>query len=121
MSAQGYGLAALQLRGGSEKERWELEMLRARQVDGIVLASAHVSGNTDMLKKIRGRRLCPGDDRPRRSSARPLPPRADRRRWRSGASPPNICSRTAAGAIAHIGGPPIVHAQTARGRVSSKR
>src|SRR6188508_2507641 len=52
MSAQGYGLLLCSSGEDPKKERSELEMLRARQVDGIVLASAHVSGNTDVLRKI---------------------------------------------------------------------
>ena len=34
------------------KERSELELLRGRQVDGVVIASAHASGNTDILKQL---------------------------------------------------------------------
>src|SRR5918992_5543372 len=52
MSARGYGLLLCSSGEDLRKERSELEMLRARQVDGIVLASAHVSGNTDVLKQI---------------------------------------------------------------------
>src|ERR687898_427394 len=51
-SARGYGLLLCSSGEDPKKERSELEMLRARQVDGIVLASAHVSGNTDVLKQI---------------------------------------------------------------------
>src|SRR5687768_4176109 len=52
MSAEGYGLLLCSSGEDPRKERSELEMLRARQVDGIVLASAHGSGNTEMLKQI---------------------------------------------------------------------
>src|SRR5919109_4073 len=51
-SARGYGLLLCSSGENPQKERSELEMLRARQVDGIVLASAHASGNTDVLKQI---------------------------------------------------------------------
>jgi DNA-binding LacI/PurR family transcriptional regulator len=46
----------------------ELEMLRQRQVDGIVLASVNASGNTDLLQKLGALGHWPGDDRSRRSS-----------------------------------------------------
>src|SRR5262245_29778594 len=52
MSAHGYGLLLCSSGENPVKERNELEMLRARQVDGIVLASAHASGNTDVLKQM---------------------------------------------------------------------
>ena len=45
-------------------------MLRGRQVDGIVLASAHGSGNTDMLQQLTHARHDARDDRPRRSPER---------------------------------------------------
>ncbi|MBI1874185.1 MAG: LacI family DNA-binding transcriptional regulator [Acidobacteria bacterium] len=51
-SARGYGLLLCSSGEDPRKERAELEMLRARQVDGIVLASAHASGNTDLLHHI---------------------------------------------------------------------
>ncbi len=53
-SARGYGLLLCSSGEDPRKERSELEMLRARQVDGIVLASAHASGNTDVLRQITG-------------------------------------------------------------------
>src|SRR5918998_3340646 len=51
-SSRGYGLLLCSSGEDPDKERRELEMLRARQVDGIVVASAHVSGNTDVLKRV---------------------------------------------------------------------
>src|SRR4029453_14921157 len=50
--SRGYGLLLCSSGEDPRKERAELEMLRGRQVDGVVLASAHASGNTDVLKKI---------------------------------------------------------------------
>jgi len=51
-SARGYGLLLCSSSEDPGKERAELEMLRGRQVDGIVLASANASGNTDMLLQL---------------------------------------------------------------------
>src|ERR1043165_8919058 len=51
-SARGYGLLLCSSGEDPRKERAELEMLRGRQVDGIVLASANASGNTDMLRQL---------------------------------------------------------------------
>ncbi|MBW8895554.1 MAG: LacI family DNA-binding transcriptional regulator [Acidobacteria bacterium] len=51
-SGRGYGLLLCSSSEDPGKERAELEMLRGRQVDGIVLASANASGNTDMLLQL---------------------------------------------------------------------
>jgi len=51
-SARGYGLLLCSSAEDLRKERAELEMLRGRQVDGIVLASTYGSGNTDMLQQL---------------------------------------------------------------------
>ena len=51
-SVRGYGLLLCSSGEDPRKERAELEMLRGRQVDGVVLASAHASGNTDVLKQL---------------------------------------------------------------------
>lgn len=51
-SARGYGLLLCSSSEDPEKERQELEMLRQRQVDGIVLGSANASGNTDLLQQL---------------------------------------------------------------------
>ena len=66
-SARGYGLLLCSSSEDPRKERAELEMLRGRQVDGIVLASAHGSGNTDMLQQLDEAGHHARDDRPRRS------------------------------------------------------
>jgi LacI family transcriptional regulator len=51
-SARGYGLLLCSSNEDPIKERQELEMLRQRQVDGIVLGSANASGNTDLLQQL---------------------------------------------------------------------
>lgn len=51
-SARGYGLLLCSSNEDPAKERAELEMLRHRQVDGIVLASVNASGNTDLLQRL---------------------------------------------------------------------
>src|SRR4029434_1729711 len=51
-SARGYGLLLCSSTENPKKERSELEMLRARQVDGIVLASVHGSHNSELLQRI---------------------------------------------------------------------
>jgi LacI family transcriptional regulator len=53
-SARGYGLLLCSSNEDPGKERQELEMLRQRQVDGIVLGSANASGNTDLLQQLTG-------------------------------------------------------------------
>jgi LacI family transcriptional regulator len=51
-SARGYGLLLCSSSEDPAKERQELDMLRQRQVDGIVLGSASASGNTDLLQRL---------------------------------------------------------------------
>src|SRR5262252_8468662 len=51
-SASGYGLLLCSSNEDPAKERQELDMLRQRQVDGIVLGSANASGNTDLLQQL---------------------------------------------------------------------
>ena len=51
-SAHGYGLLLCSSNEDPAKERQELDMLRQRQVDGVVLGSANASGNTDLLQQI---------------------------------------------------------------------
>lgn len=53
-TARGYGLLLCCSGEDPKKERAELEVLRERRVDGIVLASAHASGNTDVLQQLTG-------------------------------------------------------------------
>src|SRR3954462_14063740 len=51
-SVRGYGLLLCSSGEDPHKERAELEMLRGRQVDGVVVAPAQGSGNTDMLQQL---------------------------------------------------------------------
>ena len=51
-NARGYGLLLCSSNEDPAKERQELDMLRQRQVDGVVLGSANASGNTDLLQQI---------------------------------------------------------------------
>src|SRR5438105_6514177 len=51
-SARGYGLLLCSSNEDPAKERAEIDMLRQRQVDGIVLASVNASGNTDLLQRL---------------------------------------------------------------------
>ena len=52
VSQRGYGLLLCSSGEDARKERSEIEMLRARQVDGIVLASANATGNTALLREL---------------------------------------------------------------------
>lgn len=51
VSDRGYGLLLCSSGEDARKERRELEMLRSRQVDGLVVASAD-AGNTDLLQQF---------------------------------------------------------------------
>jgi LacI family transcriptional regulator len=51
-SARGYGLLLCSSNEDPAKERAEIDMLRQRQVDGIILASVNASGNTDLLQRL---------------------------------------------------------------------
>jgi LacI family transcriptional regulator len=110
MSAKGYGLLLCSSGEDPRKERSELEMLSARQVDGVVLASAHVSGNTDVLKKIAAIGcalvMIDRDDHPRVACHRVLTD--DLAVGRLATEHLLAHGRTR---IAHIGGPPIVHSK----------
>ena len=110
MSARGYGLLLCSSGENPDKERSELEMLRARQVDGIVLASAHASGNTDVLKQV-ARRGCAlvlidRDDHPSVDCHRVITDDEEVGRLAT-----DHLIRTGRRAVAHIGGPPVLHAR----------
>ncbi len=51
-SGRGYGVLLCSSSEDPAKERSELEMLRGRQVDGVVIASAHGTGNADVLQQL---------------------------------------------------------------------
>jgi LacI family transcriptional regulator len=109
VSARGYGLLLCSSSENPLKERSELEMLRARQVDGIVLASAHPS-NTDVLERITATGgalvMIDRDDYPRLPCHRVLTDDEEVGRLAAG----HLIDRGRR-AIAHIAGPPIVHAK----------
>jgi LacI family transcriptional regulator len=52
VSGRGYGLLLCASGEDAGKERAALDMLRARQVDGIVVATANATGNTTQLKDL---------------------------------------------------------------------
>src|SRR5437762_5780035 len=109
-SVRGYGLLLCSSGEDPRKERAELEMLRGRQVDGVVVASAHASGNTDILQHLvkHGTTIVmiDRDDHPSVKCHRVLTD--DERVGRLATSHLLDQGRRA---IAHIGGPPIVHAK----------
>jgi len=108
--AKGYGLLLCSSNEDPAKERAEIEMLRQRQVDGIILASANASGNTDLLQRLGplgiGLVMIDRDDHPVVKCDRVVTD--DLEVGRLAASHLVEQGRTA---IAHIMGPPIVHAK----------
>jgi LacI family transcriptional regulator len=109
-SSGGYGLLLCSSGEDPRKERAELEMLRGRQVDGVVLASSYASANTDMLLRLTrlGTSLVmiDRDDYPGVRCHRVLTDDE-----RVGALATSHLLHVGRRAIAHIGGPPIVHAK----------
>jgi LacI family transcriptional regulator len=109
-SSRGYGLLLCSSGENPEKEQSELEMLRSRQVDGIVLASAHGSGITGLLQQLtkHGTTLVmiDRDDHPGVKCHRVLTDDE-----RVGQLATDHLLGVGRRAIAHIGGPAIVHAK----------
>src|SRR5690349_18594015 len=109
-SVRGFGLLLCSSGEDPAKERSELEMLRSRQVDGIVLASAHGSENDNLLKQMTsdgtGLVMIDRDDHPQVECHRVLTD--DERVGMLAASHLLDVGRRA---IAHIGGPNIAHAK----------
>jgi LacI family transcriptional regulator len=109
-SGRGYGLLLCSSSEDARKERAELEMLRGRQVDGVVLASANASDNTDMLLQLtrQGTTLVmiDRDDHPSVKCHRVLTDDEC-----VGVLATSHLAEVGRRAIAHIGGPPIVHAK----------
>jgi len=109
-SVRGYGLLLCSSGEDVAKERAELEMLRSRQVDGIVLASVHGNANEDLLRQLTGIGtaivMIDRDDHPRVECHRVLTDDE-----RVGMLATNHLLDMGHKAIAHIGGPNIVHAK----------
>ena len=108
-SVRGYGLLLCSSGEDPVKERAELEMLRSRQVDGIVLASAHGSENDDLLRQLTGFGtalvMIDRDDHPKVECHRVLTDDE-----RVGVLATSHLLDLGRKAIGHIGGPAIVHA-----------
>src|SRR5258708_7477352 len=109
-SVRGYGLLLCSSSEDAGKERSDLEMLRGRQVDGIVLATANASGNTDMLLQLTKQGtsvvMIDRDDHPSVKCHRVLTDDEQ-----VGVLATSHLIDAGRRAIAHIGGPPIVHAK----------
>ncbi len=109
-SARGYGILLCSSGENPRKERSELEMLRARQVDGIVLASVHASGNTELLQRLAALGgalvMIDRDDHPRVRCHRVLTD--DELVGKMATEHLLTLGRRA---VAHIAGPPITHAR----------
>jgi LacI family transcriptional regulator len=109
-SPRGYGLLLCSSNEDAGKERAELEMLRQRQVDAIVLASANAEKNTDLLQRLSalgiGIVMIDRDDHPDVRCDRVLTD--DHQVGRLATTHLLSNGRRA---IAHIAGPPIVHAK----------
>jgi LacI family transcriptional regulator len=109
-SAKGYGLLLCSSNEDPRKERAELDMLRQRQVDGIILASANAAGNTDLLQRLSalgiGIVMIDRDDHPDVRCDRVLTDDHEVGRLAT----VHLLSQGRK-AIAHIAGPPIVHAK----------
>ena len=109
-SARGYGLLLCSSNEDPVKERAEIDMLRQRQVDGIVLASVNATGNTDLLQRLRplgiGLVMIDRDDH--------LAVKCDRvvtDDVKVGMLATSHLIAQGREAIAHIMGPPIAHAK----------
>src|SRR5919106_2856657 len=110
VSSGGYGLLLCSSGENPTKERAELEMLRGRQVDGVVLATTHGAANDDLLKQLVGLGtaivMIDRDDHPKVECHRVL---TDDERVGVLATAHLIDAGRRA--IAHIGGPAIAHSK----------
>jgi len=110
VSARGYGLLLCSSNENAVKERAEIDMLRQRQVDGIVLASVNASGNTDLLKRLGslgiGLVMIDRDDHPAVKCDRVITDDV-----KAGRLATTHLIEQGRKAIAHILGPPIIHAK----------
>jgi LacI family transcriptional regulator len=107
---RGFGLLLCSSNEDPAKERDEIEMLRQRQVDGIVLASANATGNSDLLQRLGtlgiGLVMIDRDDHPAVRCDRVITDDEEVGRLATGHLLERGCR-----APAHIAGPPIVHAK----------
>ena len=108
--SRGFGLLLCCSNEDPAKERSELEMLRSRQVDGIVLASVSGSDSDEVLKQLTvggtGVVMIDRDDHPRIECHRVLTDDE-----RVGVLATAHLLDLGYKAIAHIGGPDVVHAK----------
>jgi LacI family transcriptional regulator len=109
-SARGFGLLLCSSNEDPAKERHQIEMLQQRQVDGIVLASVNAAGNTDLLQRLTaggiGLVMIDRDDHPTVRCDRVVTD--DEKVGRLATAHLIEQGRRA---VAHIAGPPIVHAK----------
>ncbi len=109
-SARGFGLLLCSSNEDPAKEREEIEMLRQRQVDGIMLASANASGNSDLLQRLTalgiGLVMIDRDDHPAVRCDRVITDDEEVGRIATTHLVDQGCC-----AVAHIAGPSIVHAK----------
>src|SRR6266852_1367087 len=110
VSARGYALLLCSSGEDAGKERKELEALKQRQVDGLLFAAAHATGNADLLAQLIEAGKClvmiDRDDHPEIRCHRVLTD--DERVGRLATS--HLLS-LGHRAIGHIAGPPVVHAK----------
>jgi LacI family transcriptional regulator len=107
---RGFGLLLCMSGEDVAKERRQLEMLGQRQVDGILLASVHATGNTDVLAELmelnRGLVMFDRDDHPDVTCHRVLTDDE-----RVGYLATSHLIALGHRAIAHLAGPAIKHAE----------
>ena len=120
VSARGYGLLLCSSHEDPKKERADLDMLRQRQVDGVVLASANASGNTDLLKHLSGHGvglvMIDRDDHPDVKCDRVVTDDLEVGRLATA-----HLVEQGRRAVAHIAGPAIVHARRRAERLPPRR
>jgi LacI family transcriptional regulator len=109
VSNRGYGLLLCSSGEDARKERRELEMLRARQVDGLVVASAD-AGNADLLQQFTALGaalvMIDRDDQPELNCHRVLTDDA-----LVGRLATDHLIALGRKAIGHLAGPPFIHAR----------
>jgi LacI family transcriptional regulator len=109
ISSRGYGLLVSNLAEDPAKERVQLEMLLERQVDGVILASATGTSNSDLLRRLgtlgKGLVFIDRDDHPKIKCHRVLTDDVEVGRLATA-----HLIELGHTAIAHISAPPLVHA-----------